>query len=353
MRNDQSRRGLREETVITQLLPADEASIQLGGRLIAEGKLVGFPTETVYGLGGNALNDQAVRDIFAAKGRPADNPLIVHVSQMDEAGDVCYVNPMAEKLMRAFWPGPLTLLLPKRDCVPDVTTAGLPTVAVRCPEHPAAKELIRASGVPIAAPSGNLSGRPSPTTAAHMMEDMNGRIPLILDGGPCRVGVESTVLDVTGDVPVVFRPGGITREMVAECVGDCLVADSVMRPLKEGEAAPSPGMRHRHYAPRGQMTIVRGDDEQAVIDTLCRLYAESGNACILCHSSHLHSFGPRRVKDLGASTEETAHVLFAALREMDEYKIARILCEGWGENGVGLAVMNRMARAAAFDIIEV
>ena len=337
----------------TLLLPADAESIRLAGQLIAEGKLVGFPTETVYGLGGNALDAQAVRAIFAAKGRPADNPLIVHVSCMEETEGICTVNRLAEQLMRAFWPGPLTLLLPKLPSVPDVTTAGLGTVAVRCPRHPAALALIRAAGVPIAAPSGNLSGRPSPTTAAHMMEDMNGRIPLILDGGPCSVGVESTVLDVTGSIPVIFRPGGVTREMIASCVGDCSVADSVMRPLREGEAAPSPGMRHRHYAPRGRMTIVRGESEQAVTDALKRLYDESENACILCHSAHLGKFGSRRVYDLGSSTEETAKVLFAALREMDENKIARILCEGWGENGVGLAVMNRMARAAAFDIIEV
>ena len=325
----------------------------LAGRLIAEGQLVGFPTETVYGLGGNALDEKAVRGIFAAKGRPADNPLIVHVSAWEETEALCDVNATAKRLMDAFWPGPLTLLLPKKAIVPDVTTAGLPTVAVRCPAHEAARALIRAAKVPIAAPSGNLSGRPSPTAAAHMLEDMDGRIPLILDGGNCSVGVESTVLDVTGAGPVIYRPGGVTREMIAAVVGDCTVADSVMRPLKEGEAAPSPGMRHRHYAPKGQMTIVRGEDEEKVISTLSRLYDESENACILCHADHLDRFGSRRVQNFGGSMEETARVLFAALRDMDEKKITRILCEGWGEKGVGLAVMNRMARAAAFDILEV
>ena len=337
----------------TRLLPADEEGIRLGGKLIAEGRLVGFPTETVYGLGGDALNGEAVRDIFRAKGRPADNPLIVHVA--DEAGleGLCLPNETARALMRLFWPGPLTLLMKKTAAVPDVTTAGLDTVAVRCPAHPAARALIRASGVPIAAPSGNLSGRPSPTTAGHMLEDMDGRIPLILDGGPCSVGVESTVLSVTEEIPVIFRPGGVTREEIAAAVGDCRVADSVMRPLKEGEAAPSPGMRHRHYAPKGRMTVVEGDDEQAVLRKLAALYdAGGGKACILCHRDHLRSFGGRRVMDLGDSAEESARVLFALLREMDEERIDRILCEGWREEGVGLAVMNRMARAAAFDIVR-
>ena len=341
------------ERIITRVLPADEESIRLGGEMIARGELVGFPTETVYGLGGNALSEGAVRDIFAAKGRPADNPLIVHVAKAEEADELCFPTDLAKELMRVFWPGPLTLRMKKKACVPDVTTAGLDTVAVRCPMHPAALGLISAAGVPIAAPSGNLSGRPSPTRAAHMLEDMDGRIPLILDGGDCRVGVESTVLSVTGDEPVIFRPGGITREDIAGVAGKCAVADSVMRPLKEGESAPSPGMKHRHYAPKGNMTVVEGEDAEKVIRKLKELYDASGNACILCHTAHLREFGGRRVMDLGDSAEKTAHVLFAALREMDEEHIGRILCEGWSENGVGLAVMNRMARAAAFDIVRV
>ena len=324
------------DKLITRVLPADEESIRLGGEMIARGELVGFPTETVYGLGGDALNERAVRNIFAAKGRPADNPLIVHVAKAEEADELCFPTDLAKELMRAFWPGPLTLLMKKKPCVPDVTTAGLDTVAVRCPMHPAALGLISASGVPIAAPSGNLSGRPSPTRAAHMLEDMDGRIPL-----------------VTGDEPVIFRPGGITREDIARVAGKCAVADSVMRPLKEGESAPSPGMKHRHYAPKGNMTVVEGEDAEKVIRKLKELYDASGNACILCHTAHLKEFGGRRVMDLGDSAEKTAHVLFAALREMDDEHIGRILCEGWSENGVGLAVMNRMARAAAFDIVRV
>ena len=341
----------------TLLLKPDEEALRRAGALIRAGKLVGFPTETVYGLGGDALDDQAVRDIFAAKGRPADNPLIVHISRPEQAEKLCFITPLARRLMDAFWPGPMTLLMKKKDTVPQVTTAGLPTVAVRCPDHPVALALIDAAGVPIAAPSGNLSGRPSPTTAAHMMADMDGRIPMILDGGACRVGVESTVVDATGDTPVVLRPGRITREQLAAAAGDCRVADSVMRPLKEGEAAPSPGMRHRHYAPRGAMTVVRGADAEKVTDTLRRMYDEGAAAgetvCILCHADHMHAFAGRRVESLGAAPEETAHVLFSALRDMDDQKITRILAEGWSEDGVGLAVMNRMARAAAFDVVDV
>ncbi len=335
--------------MLTQLLVADEAAIRVGGELIAGGALVGFPTETVYGLGANALDAQAVAGIFRAKGRPADNPLIVHVPSRDGMESFCRPTPLALKLAERFWPGPLTLLMEKTDAVPAIVTASLPTVAVRCPNHPVALRLLQIAGVPVAAPSGNLSGRPSPTTARHMMEDMNGRIPLILDGGACRVGVESTVLDVTGTVPVVLRPGGVTPEMIRDTVGDCRVADSVMRPLREGEAAPSPGMKHRHYAPQGKMTVVCGGEEK-VLRRLAALYDAAENACILCRSDHMNCFGDRRVMDLGADPGQAAARLFGLLRWMDEMKVARILCEGWDQQGVGLALMNRMARAAAFDV---
>lgn len=335
----------------TQLLKADEKSLRLGAELIKKGQVVAFPTETVYGLGANALDDAAVRAIFAAKERPADNPLIVHITVPEALEGLCGVPSAARELMDAFWPGPLTMLMPKTDKVPDVTTAGLPTVAVRCPSHPDARALIDLSGLPIAAPSANRSGRPSPTNAAHVYEDMNGRIPLILDGGPSLVGVESTVLDVTGEVPCILRPGAVTPEMVKSVVGKCTVADSVMRPLKEGESAPSPGMRHRHYAPRAKMTVFTGD-RQRVIREILRRYDEDGNACILCHTPDVHEFGDRRVLTLGATPEETAHNLFTRLRETDETGCDLILAMGWEGNDITLAVMNRMARAAAFDLVK-
>lgn len=333
----------------TELLPVTEESLNKAGELIRAGQLVAFPTETVYGLGADALNEEAVRSIFAAKGRPQDNPLIVHISDRGMLDTLCEVNPMAEKLMNAFWPGPLTLLLPKRN-VPDTTTAGLRTVGVRMPGNKAALDFIRACRVPIAAPSANLSGRPSPTTALHVFEDMTGRIPLILDGGDCRFGVESTVCDCSGDTPTVLRPGAVTAEMIAEVCGESAVSDAVMRPLQEGESAPSPGMKHRHYAPKGRMTLYVGENTPAVIRPL---YLKETNACILCHEQNLPAYEGLRAYSLGSTPAEAAHLLFDLLRRMDEEKISRIFAEGWKAEGEALAVMNRMARAAAFDIVEV
>lgn len=337
--------------MITKLAEATEQELREAGKIIREGGLVAFPTETVYGLGADAMNEEAVRNIFAAKGRPADNPLIVHVCDRDMVDRVCFVSETAQKLMDAFWPGPITLLLPKKDCVPTATTAGLPTVGVRMPDHPAALALIRESGVPIAAPSANLSGRPSPTTAKHVYEDMNGRIEMILDGGDCRVGVESTVLDVFGPEPVVFRPGAVTPEMVAAVAGSCSVADSVMRPLKEGEAAPSPGMKHKHYAPKGTMTVYLGSAEK-VREAILKEYPLQENTCILCHEDHVKDYTGMNARPAGKDAMESAHLLFALLRQMDEEGFSRILTEGWELKGEALAVMNRMARAAAFDLRE-
>lgn len=334
----------------TLFLAADSAAIQQASALLRAGQVVGFPTETVYGLGADALNPDAVRAIFAAKERPADNPLIVHVAAREQLNGLCAVTDTAKKLMDAFWPGPLTLLLKKTDRVPDVTTAGLPSVAVRCPKHPIAQQLLQACQLPIAAPSANRSGRPSPTTAQHVLEDMNGRIPLILDGGECQVGVESTVLDLTGEIPCVLRPGAITPAMIEEVAGQCTVAPSVMRPLKAGEAAPSPGMRHRHYAPRAKMTVFVGAEDK-VIAEICRRYDAAESACILAHTDALPAFGRRAKVSLGATPEETAHLLFQRLREMDETGCSLILAMGWQGDDVALAVMNRMARAAAFDIV--
>ena len=339
----------------TLLLSADARSIARAAELIKDGQLVGFPTETVYGLGADALNPRAVLDIFAAKGRPADNPLIVHITRWEEMLPLCWVNEKARKLAEAFWPGPLTMILPKREIVPGAVTAGLDSVAIRMPSHPVARALIATSGCPIAAPSGNRSGRPSPTMAAHMMEDMAGRIPLILDGGPCEVGVESTVVALTGDVATVLRPGGVTPEMIAAVLGESQVADSVMRPLKEGEAAPSPGMKHKHYAPKARMTLYAGDAGavaariSAEYDTL----QDGEKGLILAAQEHLPLYGSRRAADLGRDEWAAAHNIFALLRQADADGVTRVFSESWPESGVGLAVMNRMARAAGFDIVSV
>lgn len=333
-------------------MKASPETIAQAAELLKRGEVVAFPTETVYGLGANALSDPAVRRIFAAKNRPADNPLIVHIYNPAQMDELCYVNDMARALIKAFCPGPLTMLLPKKPIVPDVCTAGLSSVGIRIPSHPVAREMLRVCGLPIAAPSANRSTRPSPTQAAHVLEDMDGLIPMILDGGSSDVGVESTVVDLTGSEPIVLRPGAVTPEMIRAAVGFSSVADSVMRPLREGEAAPSPGMRHKHYAPRGRMTIICGE-AIAVENRIRALYDASENACILALTPHIASYGDRRVMDLGEDENAMAHNIFSILREADEQGIDRLFAEGIASSGMGLAVMNRMARAAAFDIENV
>ena len=341
----------------TKLLAANEESLALGAELLRRGELVAFPTETVYGLGANALDSAAVREIFAAKGRPADNPLIVHIWDREQLAQVCHVPPLAEKLMDAFWPGPLTLLMPRRESIPLVVTASLPTVAVRMPSHPVAAALLKACNVPVAAPSANRSGKPSPTTAHHVLEDMNGRIPLILDGGDCEVGVESTVLDISGETPCILRPGGITKAMLETVLPRVEVAGSVLRPLQPGEKALSPGMRYKHYAPAGAVTLVEGQEAQ-VVAACHKLYqqaeAAGQRACILCFTEHIPQLAGCHVEALGSKKrpEEVAHRLFALLREMDEQGMEAIFSEVMPPEGVGLAVMNRLGRAAAFHTVN-
>ena len=341
----------------TRIEPVSEASIREAAALIRAGELVGMPTETVYGLGADALNPQAVLRIFEAKGRPADNPLIVHVAEIGDVPPLVRAIPdAAKRLMEAYWPGPMTLILPKADCIPDAVSAGLNTVGIRLPASEAARALIRAAGRPIAAPSGNRSGRPSPTTAAHMFEDMDGRIPLILDGGACEVGVESSVIDATGETPIVLRPGGITPEMIERVLGRVAVDEHVMKPLAEGEAARSPGMKYKHYAPKAE-TLVFDGEEDRVVAAICARYdaatAAGERAVILGFDEH--DFGGRERVSLGSARhpQDAAARLFAALREADARGAALALCEAVKAEGIGLAVMTRMGRAAAFRIERV
>lgn len=338
----------------TYVMPAEGEAIERGAQILREGGLVAFPTETVYGLGANALDGRAVKSIFEAKGRPGDNPLIVHISALSQLdGLIAGEMPdMARRLAQAYWPGPLTMIFPKGEKVPSAVTAGLDTVAVRFPNHPAALALIEASGLPIAAPSANRSGRPSPTAAAHVLEDMDGRIPLILDGGPCGVGLESTVADVTGDIPRVLRPGGVTPEMLAEVAGAVEVDGAVLRPLREGEKVRSPGMKYRHYAPQGALTIVEGEPEK-VAQSICRMYDEAGEgAYVLALAAHTALYGKRRVLSLGENVGEAASRLFDALRQLDSLGAKVIFSEAVAAEGLGLAVMNRLGRAAAFHVIR-
>ena len=342
----------------TQILKLSKEAIDLAAGLIRDGQLVAFPTETVYGLGANALDPDAVDRIFAAKGRPGDNPLIVHIADASALRPLIAGEPSeaARRMIRKFWPGPLTMIFPKSDLVPKNVTAGLDTVAVRYPLHPIALKLIQTAGVPIAAPSANRSGRPSPTAAAHVFEDMNGVIPLILDGGECAVGLESTVVDMTGSVPHILRPGAITAEAIAETVGGCEVDSAVMRPLQEGEQPRSPGMKHRHYAPNGDLTIFSGDPER-VISAICERYdraaAEGRHPLILALENHLSAYGDRRTESLGSDVSAMAHRMFALLRDADALGADALFSEAVEAQGLGLAVMNRLGRAAAFHIVDV
>lgn len=343
--------------MITQVKPVSPESIEEAAQLIRDGELVGMPTETVYGLGANALDETAVRKIFAAKGRPADNPLIVHVSCLQEIAPLVKEIPeSAKRLMEAFWPGPMTLILPKSDAIPSVVSAGLDTVGIRLPSSEAARALIRAAGRPIAAPSANRSGRPSPTTAQHVFEDMDGRIPLILDGGASEVGVESSVIDATGEVPVILRPGGITPEMVERVLGDVRVDEHVMSPLAEGDVVRSPGMKYKHYAPKAKTVIFDGEAER-VIAAICARYdaAEASGERPAILGFDEHDFGTRTRISLGSvkRPQDAAARLFGALRELDERGETVALCEAVEATGIGLAVMNRMGRAAGFDIERV
>ena len=258
-------------TDIISTISQPEAGTNRGAEIIRSGGLVAFPTETVYGLGANGLNAAAVRGIYEAKGRPTDNPSILHVARKSDVRRLWKRIPrLAQQLMDTFWPGPLTLIAERSDIVPDEVTGGLDTVAVRMPANPTARMLIQKSGVPIAAPSANLSGRPSPTCAQHVLADMNGRIPLILDGGPCRYGVESTVVSLVG-APTILRPGAVTREMLAAVIGDVRTAQSLLSPLAKGEVAASPGMKYRHYAPDADVIVVTGEP-RAVAKKICELY---------------------------------------------------------------------------------
>jgi L-threonylcarbamoyladenylate synthase len=326
--------------------------------VIRQGGLVAFPTETVYGLGANAMDAAAVARIFAAKGRPADNPLIVHVASR-EALDrvVTSVSPEAERLMERFWPGPLTLVLPRASSVPDIVSCGLPTVGVRMPDHPVALALIHAAGVPIAAPSANLSGRPSPTSAEHVIEDLSGRVNVVLDGGETGVGLESTVLDLTVDPPVLLRPGGVTMEQLTAEIGP-IVVDQALHGAEPGEAPRSPGMKYTHYAPKAPLLLVDGPvlQMQAKIRDLIYEYQEEG--CRVGVMSSAESRGAYQapvILEYG-SREDLAGIasdLFSTLRAFDRHEVDVILAEGVPTTGIGLAIMNRLRRAAGGQVVAV
>ena len=329
---------------------ADEAALSRCGALLRQGELVCFPTETVYGLGANALDADAVAKIFQTKNRPADNPLIAHISDYAMIGQVAKEVPEEVRLLTdLFWPGPLTVVLPRQEDLPSIVSAGLDTVAVRCPAHPIARELIRKAGVPVVAPSANLSGRPSPTCLAHCQEDLTGKIAAIIDGGNCSIGLESTVLLPLGEKKVkILRPGGITVDMLEEAGFEVLLDPAILSPVKKGQKVSSPGMLHRHYAPQAPMIIVQGEAE-AVCATIARKMTE--DTWVLAFEEYLDRF-PRALS-FGSEKDplSQSRALFWALREFDRLPCRQIYAMYPPEDGVGLAVRNRLLRAASFQII--
>lgn len=339
--------------VVVDPLAPDPEVIAAVAQIIRRGGLVAFPTETVYGLGANALDPAAVRRIFEAKGRPSDNPLIVHVAEAAQLAVVAEPISQVEVLARRFWPGPLTVVVPRRPAVPDETTAGLDTVAVRVPDHPVALALIRASGCPIAAPSANRSGRPSPTRAAHVWADLRGSIEMILDGGEAGIGLESTVVDLTLDPPVLLRPGGVTLAELEEVLGRVRVDPAVM-----GAAAGpvrSPGMKYRHYAPATRCVLVEGPPGAVAAHIAARIRAERAagrRVGVLASREHAPSYEADRVCVAGSRRDpaELARNLFHCLRELDAAGLDLLFLEGVEDTGLGMAVMNRLRRAAGYRI---
>ncbi len=333
--------------------PADP-QIAVAARIIREGGVVAFPTETVYGLGANALDPLAVRKIFAAKDRPADNPLIAHIADFDAVRKLTTTLPRElELLAERFWPGPLTIILPAAPCVPKEVTAGLSTVGVRLPAHPIARALIRAAGVPIAAPSANRSGKPSPTTATHVYEDMFGRIDAIVDGGRSGVGVESTIVSLAGATPRLLRPGGVSLEELEDVLGRVDVDKAVREKLAEGEKPAAPGMKYRHYAPIAPMTLVVGDPEKSMLKIRELAGPQDG---IICFDEYFFRFkNTEYIRGFGHSShpEEQAQRLFRVLRSFDSLPVRHIYSQCPSEDGIGLAVVNRLKKAAGFSIIEV
>ena len=330
-----------------------EDKISAAAKILREGGLVGIPTETVYGLAANGLDEQAVKRIFEAKGRPQDNPLILTIPGQQWLPRFCKdIPPLAYVLARKFWPGPLTMILKcRKDVVPDIITAGLDTVAMRCPNHPVTLAIIREAGIPVAAPSANTSGRPSCTTAQDVLEDMDGKIEGVVDGGPCTVGVESTILDLTCDPPRLLRPGGLPLEALEQIIGPISVDKAVVSPLQEGEQPKAPGMKYRHYAPKAPVTVFTGAPEASAREIARRVGPTTG---IICFDEFAHLFPQQEVHTLGPSDDKLAQAqrVFDALRTFDNSGVTEILAQCPDSRGLGLAVGNRLKKAAGFHIVE-
>lgn len=332
--------------------------IREAGRILREGGLVAFPTETVYGLGADALNENAAQKIYAAKGRPSDNPLIIHITNMDDLAKIVTSIPEAARVIASkYWPGPLTMIFDKSGIVPYGTTGGLDTVAVRMPSHEIAREVIDAGGGYIAAPSANTSGRPSPTTAQHVEEDMTGKIDMIIDGGPVDIGVESTILDMTVTPPMILRPGAITREMLTELIGEVAVDKTLITPDSK-KAPKAPGMKYRHYAPKAELTIVEGEINEVIskINSLTSEKLEEGlKVGIIGTEETVERYLAGDVKSIGSRGDEAtiAGSLYGILREFDNDGVDYIYSEAFSTGGIGSAIMNRLLKAAGHHVIHI
>ena len=349
---------MKAEIAVMTAENIDRKAIARGGEILKNGGLVAFPTETVYGLGGNALDPKASMKIYAAKGRPSDNPLIVHIADIRDLDKIVTEVPeKARILAEKYWPGPLTMILPKADIVPKETTGGLDSVAVRFPSDPIAQELILAAGGYVAAPSANTSGRPSPTTAGHVAEDLGEAIDMIIDGGPVDIGVESTILDMTVVPPMILRPGAITREMLTELIGEVSVDKTLITPDSK-KAPKAPGMKYRHYAPKAELTIVEGEIKEVIakINSLAAEKLEEGlKVGIIGTEETVECYPAGDVKSIGTREDEAtiAGSLYGILREFDNDGVDYIYSEAFATGGIGSAIMNRLLKAAGHHVIHI
>ncbi|HIR63884.1 MAG TPA: threonylcarbamoyl-AMP synthase [Candidatus Faecousia faecigallinarum] len=335
-----------------RLSAQDPRTPEIAAGILRRGGLVAVPTETVYGLGADGLNPAAVKRIFLAKGRPGDNPLILHVTGVEQLPQFCHDIPQAAyRLAQAFWPGPLTMVLPANDCVPRETTGGLDTVAIRCPQTPVTREIIRLAGVPVAAPSANLSGKPSTTTAQHVLHDHDGRIDAVVDGGPCAVGVESTIVDLTEDRPRLLRPGGVGPEALLAVLGDLVIDRAVTGLLADGDVVKAPGMKYRHYAPQEPVIIVAGSREKAA--RYIHAHFQPGDR-VLCFAEELPLYAGCAPLAYGLEADplSLSAGLFAALRDLDDPAVRRVFARCPVGGGVAYAVQNRLNKAAGFHIVD-
>lgn len=347
----------------TQIVTVDEnkidmAAISRAGDILMAGGLVAFPTETVYGLGGDALNGNSSAKIYAAKGRPSDNPLIVHIADLDALSLLVKEIPKeAYLLAEKYWPGPLTMIFHKSDVVPYATTGGLDTVAVRMPSHKTAQALIRAAGGYVAAPSANRSGRPSPTVAEYVIEDLNGYVDMIIDGGTVNIGLESTIIDLTGDIPMILRPGYITEEMLAEVLGSVDTDKTILEEVS-GQAPKAPGMKYRHYAPKGSLIIVEGDRDKVISyinEQTEKLRMQGVRTGIIATDETKEAYRGDVIKSVGSRSDEEAIArhLFRILREFDDEGVQSMFSEAFHSQGIGQAIMNRLLKAAGHHVIKV